>query len=81
MCVNRVCCFTTHKYHTIVNEAVVFIFTANPNNCCRKILVAILKLMFQTLTGMDHQVKTSKIDQIEGAFKEGMLFSFLFYYS
>jgi len=43
--------------------------------------MAILKLMFQTLTGMDRQAKTSKIDQIEAVFKEGMLCSFLFRYS
>ena len=40
--------------------------------------MAILKLMFQIPTGMDHPAKTSKVDQNEGGLKEGMLFSFLF---
>lgn len=62
---------------TIIQEAVANIFTANHINCCRKNLIAILKLMFQTLIGKDHLAKTSKINQIEGGFKQGMLFSSL----
>lgn len=57
------------------------IFDANSYNLCRKNLIAISKLMFQTLIGKGHQAKTSKINQVEGVFKEGMLFSYHFYCS
>lgn len=77
------CFFHVHYSiaYTIVQEAVAVVSNSNPNNCCRQILIAILKLVFQILIGKDHQAKISKINLIERGFKEGMLFSSLLYYS